>query len=344
MASEGWMEDAGVTNAAVAEQLTLDPPAYGFFQAVRLLERLYPDRRAVGRFGDPAAEVVHFSARPVISFPASEVHAVDLPENRPARMVVNFMGLVGPLGVLPYLYTEYVAERARVRDRALRDFLDLFQHRLISLFYRAWEKYHFTAAYERDGRDGVSEHLRDLIGLGIDAFRNRFPVPDELLLYYTGALGPQPRSALALQQMLEDILDVPVEVEQFVGGWYRLSSNTQCRVGEETGPAEQLGLGAVAGDEMWDQQARVRLRLGPLTREQYERFLPKGRGYEVLRTLARFFSHDQFDFDVQLVLAAEDVPGCVLGSDVEEAPPLGWRTWLRTKPFARDADDTILTL
>jgi len=170
------------------------------------------------------------------------------------------------------------------------------------------------------------------------------PIPDQLLLYYAGALGPQPRSALALQQMLEDILDVPVEVEQFVGGWYRLAPSTQCHVGDETGPAEQLGLGAVAGDEMWDQQARVRLRLGPLTREQYERFLPNGRSYELLRTLARFFSHDQFDFDIQLVLAREDVPGCVLGADVEEPPPLGWRTWLRTKPFTHDADDTILTL
>ena len=342
MGAEGGMEDTGVTNAAVAEQLTLDPPAYEFFQAVRLLERLYPERRAVGRFGDPTTEVAHFSARTVIAFPASEIHAVDLPGDRPASMVVNFMGLIGPLGLLPYHYTQLVAERARVHDRALRDFFDIFQHRLISLFYRAWEKYHFTAAYERNGRDGMTEHLRDLIGLGIAAFRDRLPIPDELLLYYAGVLGPQPRSALALQELLEDILEVPVEVEQFVGGWYRLAPSTQCHVGDETGPAEQLGLGAAAGDEMWDQQARVRLRLGPLTREQYERFLPSGGGHALLRTLARFFSHDQFDFDVQLVLARGDVPGCVIGSD--EAPPLGWRTWLRTKPFARDADDTILTL
>jgi type VI secretion system protein ImpH len=342
MASEGRMEDAGVTNAEVAEQLTLDPPAYGFFQAVRLLERLFPDRGSVGRFSDPAAEVVQFSARPVINFPASEIHAVDLPTSRPGRMVVNFMGLIGPLGVLPYHYTQHVAERSRVRDRALRDFLDMFQHRLISLFYRAWEKYHFTAAYERDGRDGVSEHLRDLIGLGIAAFRNRFSVPDEALLQYAGVLGQQPRSALALQQLLEDILDVPVAVEQFIGGWYRLSPGTQCRVGEETGPAEQLGLGAVVGDEMWDQQARVRLRLGPLTRPQYEHFLPNGGGHDLLRTVTRFFSHDQVDFEIQLVLVRDDVPGCVLGAD--EGVPLGWRTWLRTKPFAQDADDTILTL
>ena len=338
------MENVGVTDAALAGQLTTDPPAFEFFQAVRLLERLYPDRRAVGRFSDPAEEVVHFSARPVIAFPASEVYAVDLPGNRPARMVVNFMGLIGPLGVLPYHYTQLVGERARMRDRALRDFLDLFQHRLISLFYRAWEKYHFTAVYERAGQDPVTEHLRDLIGLGIAAFRDRLSVPDEWLLFYAGALGPQPRSATALQGMLQDLLEVPVEVEQFVGGWYRLSPSSQCHVGDEAGPANQLGLGAVVGDEIWDQQARVRLKLGPLTREQYEHFLPTGSRHELLRTVARFFAHDQFDFDVQLILAREDVPGCVLGDDQQLVPALGWRTWLRTKPFAHDADDTILTL
>jgi type VI secretion system protein ImpH len=344
MAAEGWMEDAGVTDAEVAGYLITDPPAFEFFQAVRLLERLYPDRNGVGRFGDPKEEVVHFSARPAIGFPASEVHAVDLPGNRPARMVVNFMGLVGPLGVLPYHYTQLVGERARGRDRALRDFLDLFQHRLISLFYRAWEKYHFTAVYERAGQDPVTEHLRDLIGLGIAALRDRLPVPDEGLLFYTGALAPQPRSAAALEDMLKDLLGVPVEVEQFVGGWYRLSSSMQCYIGDDAGPSNQLGLGAVVGDEMWDQQARVCLRLGPLTREQYERFLPGGDDHELLRTVARFFAHDQFDFDVRLVLARDEVPGCVLDADAQDAPALGWRTWLRTKPFPRDAEDTILTL
>ena len=344
MATEGGVEDPRLGGAEAEAELAANPSSFGFFQAVRLLSRLYPERRGVGVFGDPGTEVVHFSARPVIAFPPSELHSVDLPANRPARMVVNFMGLIGPLGVLPYNLTLLVAERARARDRALRDFLDIFQHRLISLFYRAWEKYHFTATYERDGRDGVTEHLRDLIGLGIGAFRNRAVVPDEALLFYAGLIGQQPRSAVALQQLLVDFFGVPVEVEQFVGGWYALSSGTQCSVGDETGPAAQLGLGAVVGDEIWDQQARVRVRIGPLTREQYERFLPSGTAHEALRSVARFFTHDQFDFEVQLVLARDEVPGCVLGSDEQTPPPLGWGTWLRTRPFARDADETILTL
>lgn len=342
MATTSRVEDARLAGADLAAQLTTDATAFEFFQVVRLLERLFPERRRVGGFGDPASEVVHFSSRPTIAFPPCEVHSVDIPSDRPARMVVNFMGLIGPLGVLPYQYTMLVAERARARDRALRDFLDIFQHRLISLFYRTWLKYHFTATYERDAPDGVTEHLRDLIGLGITTFRDRLSVPDEALLFYSSALAPQPRSAVALQQLLEDYFEVPVEIEQFVGGWYRLSSDTQCRVGAEAGPADQIGVGAVVGDEIWDPQARVRIRLGPLDGERYRRFLPSGTGYQALRTLTRFFSHDQFDFDVQLVLSRDDVPGCVLGA--EDAAPLGWCTWMRTRPFVRDPDETVLTL
>ena len=344
MAAESRMEKPGLGAAELAAQLTTDPAGFSFFQAVRLLGRLFPERRPVGGFGTPAEEVVHFSARTTIAFPPAEIHAIDLPGDRPARMVVAFMGLVGPLGVLPHQYTMLVGERARAHDRGLRDFLDIFQHRFLSLFYRAWEKYHFTTTYERDGRDGVTEHLRDLIGLGITGFRDRFAIPDEALLSYAGDLAPQSRPAAALQQMLEDVLDVPVELEQFVGGWYSLAASTQCSLGAEAGPADQIGLGAVVGDEIWDQQARVRVRLGPLTRKQYDRFLPGGAAYETVRTLTRFFTHDQFDFEIQLVLARDEVPGCALGADDAQAAPLGWCTWIRTGAFGRDADETVLTL
>ena len=348
MAAESRLEDDRLGEAELSAQLTTDPGAFEFFQAVRLLERLFPGRRPVGGFGDPHDEVAHFSARPVIAFPPSEVHAIELPGDRPARMAVNFMGLVGPLGVLPHHYTLLVGERAQTRDRALRDFLDIFQHRLISLFYRAWLKYHFIAAYERDGRDGVTEHLRDFVGLGIPGSRDRLAVPDEALLFYAQALGPQQRPAVALEHMLRDYFGVPVEIEQFVGGWYALSPNTLCSLGAEGegrgGPADQVGLGAVVGDEIWDQQARVRIRLGPLTRGQYERFLPGGRGHEALQTLTRFFTHDQFDVDVQLVLAHDEVPSCVIGGDHGQTAPLGWCTWMRTGAFGRDADETVLNL
>jgi type VI secretion system protein ImpH len=344
VAGASRMESARLASPEVALRLAAEPTAFDFFQAVRLLERLFPERARVGGFGVPAEEVATFSAAPSIAFPACEVQDLEVPGEGPARMRVNIMGLIGPLGVLPYHYTQIVAERVRARDRALQSFLGMFEHRIISLFYRAWEKQHFTAGYERDHAERLTEHFLDLVGLGLPGVRGRMPVPDEAFIFYSGVLAPQPRSAAALEALLEDFFEVPIQVEQFVGGWYPLAASTQCSLGAELGASDQVGLGAVVGDEVWDEQARVRLRLGPLTRQQYEHFLPTGAAYPLLRTLTRFFSHDQFDFEVQLVLARDEVPPCTVGAAGEAASPLGWGTWLRTQAFARDADETLLTL
>jgi type VI secretion system protein ImpH len=139
------------------------------------------------------------------------------------------------------------------------------------------------------------------------------------------------------------MFDTEVEVQQFVGGWFPLAATDQCALGSEDDESSQLGLGAVAGDEVWDQQARVRIRIGPLDAGRYAGFLPGGAAHAKLRELVRFFSRDAFDFELQLVLAREDVPPCVLGDDVH-VQPLGWSTWMRTGPFARDADETVLIL
>ena len=106
----------------------------------------------------------------------------------------------------------------------------------------------------------------------------------------------------------------------------------------------QLGAGAVVGDEVWDPQTRVRIRIGPVSRAAFERFLPTGSAYRSLKAFARFFGHDQFDIDVQLILARDEVPGCVLGADDGQSRPLGWCTWITTTSMTRDRDETILAL
>jgi type VI secretion system protein ImpH len=343
MAAESGTESATVARSDITTRLTEAPTSFGFFQVVRLLERLFPERKRVGESGDPSEEVVRFTVNPAIGFPPSEVRVIEL-LTEPPEMAVNFMGLVGPLGVLPYHYSLLVADRARLGDRSMKAFLDLFHHRIISLFYLAWERHRFMVAYERDRRDRVTEHLLDFIGLGLQGFQNRLPVVDESLVFYAGLLGPQQRSAEALQRMLEDYFGIPVEVEQFIGGWYPLPAATHCTLGEETGSFTQLGRGAVVGDAVWDQQARVRIKLGPLTRAQYEEFLPEREAYLALRALTRFFSDDRFDFEVQLILARGDVPGCTLEMDDGAGLRLGWFTWISSKPFAHDPDDTILSL
>ena len=321
-----------------------EPYRFEFFQAVRLLERVLRDRAAPGRFVNPQTEAVRFAVHNTNAFPASQIQSLTWREGRPPLMVVNFMGLTGPEGVLPLYYTQFVAERVRARDTALRDFLDIFNHRMISLFYQAWERYRFTVQYERGEGDRLSHYLLDLIGLGTKGLGRRQKVSDDSLAYYAGLLGQRPRSAQALRQLIEDYFDVPAEVVQFAGAWYRLDLPTQCRLDTSATESEQLAVGAVVGDEIWDLQSRVRIRLGPLALDQYRDFLPTGTAYEPLQALVRFFAGNEFDFEVQLVLKREQVPGCELGRGDQTAPRLGWLTWAKSAPMGRDPGDTVLEL
>jgi type VI secretion system protein ImpH len=331
--------------APLLSMLRREATSFDFFQAVRILERLRPDREPVGLFSDPATEVVRFGVPASISFPPAEIATLDVPDDGPAKMRVNFFGLTGPQGVLPYHYTLLIAERERVRDNAIGEFFDIFHHRIISLFYRAWQKNHVSVNYEKQSDDRLSDHLLDLLGQGVELEGRGLSPLQRTLMFYVGLLGPQARGAAALEQLLEDIFDVHVEVDQFVGAWYSLPVADQCAVGEELGYSTQLGLGVVAGDEVWDQQTRVRIRLGPLDSMQYADFLPTGSAHALLRWLVRFFSRDAFDFEAQLVLDRDAVSGCVIGEIGAEPQPLGWSTWIRTtKAFSRDPGETILRL
>jgi type VI secretion system protein ImpH len=327
----------------VTQALSEEPWTFQFFQAVRLLERMLPDREPIGRFVHPSKEIVRIHAHPAIAFPASQIQGLQWQTGAAPILMVNFMGLFGPSGTLPIYYTEMIRERLRAKDPTMAAFFNMFNHRMISLFYQAWEKYRFTIAYERGERDRFSQHLLDLIGLGTRGLHNRQAVPDDSLLFYSGLFALHARSATALEQVLADYFDVPVAVEQFVGAWYALDVPNQCRL-DHGDISEQLGIGAVVGDEIWDQGGAVRVRLGPLTIRQYLDFLPEGSAYQPLRAITRFFSGDEIDFEVQLVLKRDDVPACELDDAIPVVPQLGWSTWVKSVAMTRDPSDTILRI
>jgi type VI secretion system protein ImpH len=313
---------------------------FDFFQAVRLLELLHPERLPIGRRASPRNEVVRFRSHLTLAFPASAIQVIEPPdEGSPARLTAAFLGLTGPSGVLPRHYTELLLERSRHKDFAFRDFLDIFNHRLLSLFHRAWEKYRFHVEYERsigrdDERDGFSDHLFDLVGMGTKGLRGRVRFGDEALLLYSGLLGQHPRSADALQQILSDYFQKPIAVIQFVGQWLEITEENRTRLGANN----ELGVSAVAGTRVWDQQAKFALRVGPLSYAEFERFLPQGDAFQPLVEFTRYCSGQEFDFDVQLVLKAPEVPWCRLGS-----AELGFNSWLKTREFVSDADQVVFS-
>lgn len=346
MATAIGTEDSTVTALVkVRENLFTEPWSFDFFQAVRLLERLQPSREPVGRYANPLTEIVRFGAHPILDFPASAIHGLKEHTGECPAMEVNFFGLVGPLGVLPNYVTELAALRVRSKDPTLLAFLNLFNHRLTSFFYRAWEKHHFTVAYERDRNDPVTNLLFTFIGLGTPGLRDRQAVSDESFLHYAGLFSPIPRSATALEAILGDYFDVPVEVEPFIGVWRALDEPDQCVFEGAFAESTVLGGGAVVGDEVWDAQSRVRLKIGPLSAARYEDFLPIGSAWPKLKDMVRSFCGNELEFEVQLILKREEVPAFALEYGASGGLRLGWHTWMKSASrFDRDPGDTILLL
>jgi type VI secretion system protein ImpH len=350
MAATSWEEDLSLEVAQrpqfseIERLLREHPGRFDFFQAVRVLLRFSEGRKPVGRFVNPDREALRFAVEPSIAFPPSNIDKVEWDGVR-TRLHVTFMGLTGPAGVLPRCYSAFLLSRIRERDRTLVDFLDLFNHRLISLFYRAWEKYRFGVSYEREGVDKVSKYLISMVGLGTAGLENRLGISDECLLSYTGLFALQARSAVALEQLVEDYFDIPVEVEQFVGVWRHLDSGDQCFFNDRDSFSEQLGVAAVVGDAIWDRQSRIRLKLGPLDEERYLSFLPSGSAWKPLGELTRFFCGPDLEVEVQLVLKQKQVPRFDVGKDGPAGPRLGWFTWIRSgADFDRSPGDTVLLL
>ena len=257
----------------LSRDLARVPYRFNFFQAVRLLEhrqreraRGTPPARASRRPGRSRPGDRLLPRLPSLSFPAGAISQIredvsDAGSDRafpPSELIVTFLGLTGPSGVLPRHYTELVIERLRERDSSFRDFLDLFHHRLISLFYRAWEKYRLPFGYERSQFDDLglepdpfTRGLFCLVGLGTGHLKGRFEVDDEVFLHYSGHFARFPRSALALECLLEDYLELPTRVLQIQGQWLFLDPDDLCVLPNSLHPDgrnNQLGVNLVVGE------------------------------------------------------------------------------------------------
>ena len=337
------LENPGVALEKVRNLLFAEPCSFDFFQSVRVLGWLQPGKSPVGRYTHPQNEVVRFGANPILHFPASAIHELkEHPDGAP-EMNVNFMGLVGPLGALPNYVTELIAARVRAKDHTMLAFLNIFNHRLVSFFYQAWEKNHFTVGYERDRNDPFTTCMYALVGFGTKGLRDRQPVHDETFIYYSGLFGLIPKSPLALECVLGDYFDIPVEIEPFVGTWRTLEQPDLCEFGGVP-ESTMLGFGAVVGDEIWDQGSRLRLKLGPLSFQRYNEFLPTGSAWPALRAIVRSFCGNDLEFEVQLILRRDEVPNCELRPPADGLC-LGWHTWMKSgSDFNRNPGDTILLL
>ncbi len=357
---------SGRSSASVVERLRARPTRFGFFQAVRILERAAARaepaparaRRTFVGSDDPAAEAVRFRVTPSLGFPA---HAIDRIRRREGQthdeVTITFTGLTGPAGVLPDHYTELVLRRSRRRDNGLRDFLDLFNHRLVAFFYRAWVKYRPPVAYERaqmrGDTDAFSSAVRALVGLAAPSLSDRLGLSDESFMYYAGHLSRAPRSAAVIEQLVAERFGLPARLDQFAGEWRYLPENDRTRLPSARRPDGSyavLGRDAMLGERCWDVTGRVRLWLGPMPYAAYRELLPGGDQAHALGDFTKMVLGPSLGAEVQLVLSQDDVPPLRLAGhatgdapaegempDDPDARRLGWDTWL-----AASSGETVL--
>jgi type VI secretion system protein ImpH len=325
-------------NQTYALKLTCleNPVGLSFFQTVRRVECLFPDLPRIGHALRSSDEPVQFCQAPSLIFsPATLQGYVPPGDNSKPRLMVNFMGLLGPQGPMPLHITDYVHDREHNHDDpTLARFLDIFNHRMISLFYRAWACNRQTISYDRPQEDRFAAYIGSLFGMGTKLFRFRDHVPDQAKLHFSGFLTCQTRHAEGLRAILTDFFGIKTVIKEFVGQLILIPENCRCRLGETTDTAT-LGVNTVVGSQAWDFQQKFRIVLGPMTLKKYEQMLPGGTRYKILRDWVRNYVGDALKWELQLILKAAEVPEIRLG----KSGCLGWTTWLRTTPFETDVKD-----
>ncbi|MGH8780405.1 type VI secretion system baseplate subunit TssG [Paraburkholderia sp.] len=341
----------------VIERLLDEPYRFEFFQAVRMLERWFTDNTQT-RPGDVVARRIAFRNSISLGFPPSEIENAQsydgdgialkdrdkrvaaLEEDKIVRVDLTpaFFGLLGGQGALPLHYTEQVVAREQLkRDRAAREFFDIFSNRATALFYAAWKKYRLPFHYELDRDERYLPLLLSLAGVANDESRDSLQegtgaLFDEAIAGYALAARHRPVSAAYLQRTLSDYFTVPVRVDQFVGKWYEVPKDQLTVLGQVNAV---LGATALAGERVWQRDMRARLVIGPLSKKDYEAFLPGAERAVALERMLTLLAGVTLEYEVSLVLRRAEVGPSHLGAGAR----LGWDAFLCTQDADRDRAD-----
>ena len=336
LGGEGWSEGASnlqqmhERRARLFDSLALQPWAHDFFALLREIDALSPGAPRLGRALRPGAEAVRLGQDPELDFAPAAVMSFRADARRPPRIGVRFLGLFGPMGPLPLHLTEYARDRLRNHgDASLARFVDVFHHRALLLFYRAWAQCQPTVQADRPGDDQFAKWVSALFGQSPAAFRDADSVPDVAKRFVAGHLAAPTRNAESISKVLRQYFKVPVRVQPYVGHWLALRADDCTRLG---GPGTRrrapLGVSAVAGTRVWDRQFKLRLHIGPLNLDQYRKFLPGQHSLAELRDWMRHLLGFEMVWDLALQLRGAEVPPLAIGRKAAIPCALGWTTWL----------------
>ncbi len=327
-------------NSAVSamEMLEKEPYRFGFYAALRELECLNKIRPRIGYAARPVDDPIRLGQTPSMQFAPSTISSFSSKAGAAHRLKVFFFGLFGPNGPLPLHLTEYTLNRLRdAKDSTLADFADMFHHRLLCLFYRAWADKEPVVQFDRPENDRFSFYLGSLLGIGLSSLRNRDEIPDQTKHHFVSHFGCHTKHSEGLISILQDFFQVPASIREFIGEWLTIPKTSYCLLNNDP-TTGQLGMSAIIGVKSWQCQHKFRIILGPLTLNEYEDFLPTGIRLKKLLGIVKNYLGLEFNWDLNLILKKEEVPLMQLG----KYGRLGWTTWLPAANRITDANDLYL--
>lgn len=319
------MNAAALSGKRTAGEKTAEAQMEGFFAWVHAMERaaLAAARMRsqgfslLGADGLPKEEALRFVgeygaafqaqygtvvAQNPLAHSAGKGEDLDISSAEPTRVQINFMGVAGASGLLPLHYTRLIGARLKQKDSALADFIDIFNHRLIALFYRAWLKYRLPYQYEQARllaqTDPITQFLQGLVG-------DRAPLPMASQLYFAGHFQRRCRSAGNLSAMLSALLSTAVRVEQFQGHWVYIDEADRSVLGSRAARQNRhrLGDGILLGKRYWDVAAGITIHIGPFLMQEYKVWLPGSDNYALLvRLIDRYVPlHIQINLQFEVI-------------------------------------------
>lgn len=293
----------------------------GFISIMRAIAAKNQASPHPGMASLPSQEKYRIGQSPTMAFSPREIANIGIEEGI-TKLQLFGLGVWGPQGAMPLHMSELVYSRSEQHDQTMVDFLDIFHHRALSLFYRAWFVAQDTASLDRAADERFSFYIASLVGMDPQELNSDI-LPAHARLASSAHLIREARNPEGLLGALQYYFEVPARMEEFASQWIFLSPKDQSILGEAD-CAMSLGDGAILGDTVKDRQHKFKLILGPLTLQQYMRFSPWGQDLPVLREWVRNFIGFEYAWDTQLVLAASEVPHATLGGEHQ----LGYATWL----------------
>jgi type VI secretion system protein ImpH len=312
------------------EQLFAEGYEFDFSQIVTILEGLDPDTISLGEGANPRQEALRISSRITFSMAASEVQKVTPHPQKQPQVHINFLGIAGVQGPLPPPFVEVIMDRLRAKDTGIQDFLDIFNHRLASLWYRGRKKVIPGMEKIDPVESPIGRSLLDLIGLFTPELRQQWQVRDRSLLSYAGLLWQKPRSTIGLEQLLQAFFALPVQIKQFVGKWQRVDVWQQTQIGVQEGHYHRLGRDTILGRQSWDQEDGIAIVMGPVSWESFLAFLPGEEDYTLLKNWLSIYCGELLAKRMQILIEPKQIQVLPLGQGIQ----LGYTTWLTARPHS----------